>query len=522
MNALVQAGNQSLSDNFVILERNQQNHQAGIDRVNSAVNETAAMIAAIASVQTAMQNSLVANHEQVTGRLTSIAGSQQNLQTSIDTLHGKADQAAADSATAVSSLQETMRISRDVVTGQMAASLQNQQAIQTSVHELNGKADGLAANIAAVSAEQTATRETSKANHEAVITAMAGLSEGQQALRTGIDQINGKADQIHGQLATVTAEQKTQHETAQNNHEAVVARFEGLSKGHADLQVGVNVLNGKADAMNAELTAAAQRQNAMQQSLAVVNEALASQATTVAENQQSLNAGIGDLSTRTQQLSGDLAAVAAAQNSFRQMQQSHNEAIDVRTAELADGQRSLRTQMDTLTATAGQTALSVLTLNNGQATFQQTMQAGMNGLNERAGQIAEQQTALHQSVQAGNETLAARTTAIAESQQSLQTDVARTAKVVDRAYADLTAVAIAQETLQTTVAGRSDEINSHMARIEDNQKMHGDSLDVLTATAGQTALDLLELTDNHADLHRSVKAGNEAVIAQDDRSRRPT
>ena len=247
----------------------------------------------------------------------------------------------------------------------------------------------------------------------------------------------------------------------------------GLSEGHQTLRTGIDQINSKADATAAELSAAAQRQNTMQQSLASVNEALASHATTVAENQRTLNAGIGDLSTRTQQLSGDLASVATTQNSFRQMQQSHNEAIDIRTAELADNQRSLRNQMDTLTATAGQTALSVLTLNNGQATFQQAMQTGMNGLSERAGQIAEQQTALHQSVKSGNESLAARTAAIAEDQQTLKTDVARTAKVIDRAYADLTAVAIAQETLQTTFAGRSDEISSRVARIEGNQKVLG-------------------------------------------------
>lgn len=461
VNALVQTGNQSLSDKLVILELNQQNHQASVDRVAFTADQTAATIAAMAAAQTAMQESLIANHEQVAGRLTSLAGSQQNLQTGIDALNGKADRAATDSATAVSSLQETLRISRDVVTGQMASSLQNQQAIQIAVQELNGKTDGLAAGVAAVSAEQTAARETSKINHETIITAMAGLSDGHQTLRTGIDQVNSKTD--------TTA---------------------------------------------AELSAAAQRQNAMQQGLASVNESLVSHAAAVAENQQTLNAGIGDLSTRTQQLSGDLASVATAQNSFRQMQQNHNEAIDIRTAELADNQRSLRNQMDTLTATAGQTALSVLTLNNGQATFQQAMQAGMNGLNERAGQIAEQQTALHQSVKTGNESLAARTAAIGEDQQTLKTDVVRTARVIDRAYADLTAVAIAQETLQTTFAGRSDEISSRVARIEGNQKVLGENLDVLTATTGQTALDLLELTDSHADLHQSVKTGNEAVIAQ--------
>ncbi len=362
VNALVQTGTQSLDGKLAVLEQNQRDHRAGIERVASTVTQTATAIAAMAAAQTAMQESLNGNYEQIAGRLASLTRSQQSLQGGVDTLNGKVDRAASDSATAASSLQETMRISREVVTGQMAASLQNQQSIQAAVQELNGKTDGLTAGVAAISTEQAAARETSKANQGAALTAMAGLSDGQQALRD---------------------------------------------------------------------------------------------------------------------------------------------------------------RVDTLTATAGQTALSVLTLNNGQATFQQAMQAGMNGLHERADRtaadvhgMAERQDAFQQSIKASNESLTARTAAIVEGQQALKVDLGKTAGVIDRAYADLTAVAIAQETLQTALAARSDEISSRVARVENSQKVFGDSLDVVTATTGQTALDVLGLSENHADLHRSVKTGNEAIIAR--------
>jgi chromosome segregation ATPase len=437
----------------------------------------------MAAAQTAMQQSLNGNHDQVAGRLAGLAESQQRLQTDVDSLNAKTDKAVADSDAAVSSLHETLRVSRDVVTGQMAASLQNQQAIQTAVQDLHGKTDGLTANLAAVSAEQTAVRETSGTHHDAILTAMA-------------------------------SDQKALQETTRSNQEALVGRLGDLSKHQADLLSELNALNGKADAVSTELSAAAQRQSTLQQTVGTGNEALAAHATTVAENHQNLRTAVADLDAKTRQVSADLAAIASVQDGFCQTQQSHNETMTTRTAGLAEGQQALRGQVDLLTATTSQTALSMLTLNNGQATFQQTMQAGMNGLHERADQTAVNVKGMVELNSGMSQSLAAQAATLADNQQTMKSDLTRMAGIVDRAYADLTAVSLAQDTLQNTLASRSDEISGRVARIDGNQKELAESLNILTATASQTALDVMGLATGHADLHRSIKAGNDAVLTR--------
>lgn len=550
MTASMQTAAEALNDKIAVLDRNQQDHQAALS--------------GMAAAQTAMQESLNGNHEQVAGRLASLAESQQGLQASVDTLdgkvarmsedaavaastlrqtvganhdtvmgqiaamaaaqrdlqagigllNGKADTAATDSQAAVSSLAESIRVNREVVTGQMAASLQNQQAIQASVQDLHGKADVLTANLANVSTEQAAAKGTSLANHDAIITAMAGLSDSHQSLRSAIELANDKADRIGSGLAEMASDQKALAEASRANHEILVDRLGDLSKSQTDLHAGINALSSKTDVIAAELTAAAQRQTALQQSVAAGNETAVAHATAVAQNQQNLKAAVDALGIATHQVSTDLTALASAQNSFRQTQQNHNEAMATRTAALAEGQQTLRGQVELLSATTSQTALSMLTLNNGQATFQQTMQAGMNGLTERADQTAahvkgmvEQNTALSQS-------MTAQAAALAENQQTMKTDIGRMAGVVDRAYADLTAVSLAQDTLQSTLANRSDEISGRVARLDNNQKELADSINILTATAGQTALDVMGLATGHAELNRSIKAGNDEVIAR--------
>ncbi len=487
MTASMRTAAETLNEKLAVLDQNQKDyHQANI--------------AAAAAAQAAMQESLNGNHEQVAGRLASLAESQQGLQASVDTLDGK-----------VARMSEDVGVNHDTVMGQVAAMAAAQQNLQVGIDTLNGKADTAATDSqAAVSS----LAESIRTNRDVVTGQMAASLQNQQAIQASVQDLHGKADQIGSGLTSMASGQNALAEASRTNHEILVGRLGDLSKSQTDLHAGINALSSKTDVIAAELTAAAQRQTALQQSVAAGNEAAAAHATAVAQNQQNLKAAVDALGIATHQVSADLTALASAQNSFRQTQQNHNEAMATRSAALAEGQQTLRGQIDLLSATTSQTALSMLTLNNGQATFQQTMQAGMNGLTERADQTAahvkgmvEQNTALSRS-------MTAQAASLAENQQTLKGVIDRTAGVVDRAYADLTAVSLAQDTLQSTLANRSDEISGRVARLDSNQKELADSINILTATAGQTALDVMGLATGHAELNRSIKAGNDQVIAR--------
>ncbi|NLH42650.1 MAG: hypothetical protein GX448_12505 [Planctomycetes bacterium] len=493
----IAANHEQVTNRLAGLADSQQKLHAGVEALDGKMGRMNEDLAAAAS---SLQQRLATDHDAVATQVAGLAAGQQDLRGRLDALNAKADKAASDSEAAIASLQETLRVGREVVSGQLAVGLQNQQAIQTSVQDLHAKTDGLTANLAGVSAEQAAIRETSRARHDEIITAMAGLSDGHQSLRSSIDQVGSKADQLNTGLTSLASDQKALRDATRVNHEAVLGRLGDLSQSQADLQSGLNSLNGKVDTVTSELSAAAQRQSVLQQS--------------VAENHERLKAAVADLGVRTQGVSADLAALASAQDNFRQQQRNHNEAMTSRTAALAEGQQSLRSQMDVLTATTNQTALSMLTLNNSQATFQQAMQTGMSDVLEKAELTASGVKGMIELNSAMNQAIAAQAAAMTESQQATKADITRMAATMDRAYADLTAVSLAQDKLQGTLTGRSDEISGRVARLDNNQKELDENLNILTATASQTALDVMGLATGHAELQRIIAAGNDAIIAR--------
>jgi len=455
---------QELNTHIDVVVNHQQALQAGVVRLHEADESLARSIASVAGKQDTLsttvqenqteltqrlrevaaaqkttQDSITAHHTQTGNQLAGLITGQQDLHARIDGLNAKADKALLDSATAVASLQETLRTGHEIIAGQMAASLQNQQTIRTAVQDLHNKTDALSGNLAGVATEQVTAKETARAHHDEILAAMAGLSDGHQSLRLGIEQIDKNSSTMTSELAA-----------------------------HADA---------------------------------------------VAQNHRNTNAAMAELGARTQKVSAELDAMASAQDVFRRQQLSHNEAIIARMTGLAEGQQALRGQVDLLTATTSQTALSMLTLNNSQATFQQAMQAGMSALHERADQTAMNMKDMIELNTAMNRAIADQARVMTENQRTMKTDLARIAGVVDRTYADLTAVSLAQDALQNTLATRSDEIGGRIARLDNNQKDFLESLNVLTATAGQTALDVLGLTSGHVELNRTLRAGNDAVIA---------
>jgi chromosome segregation ATPase len=356
---------------------------------------------------------------------------------------------------AKSSLQETLKVSRDVLTGQMAASLQNQQALQTDVRDLSDKADKLNANIGAVATGQTTLHDTVRANHEVVVTALAGLSDRGEAFRAGLDKLGGQADRAAGGLASLTSQQQSLYEAVKANQDAVVTKLADVSDNQARLQAGVTSLDGKADAM------------------------------------------------------------ASAQKNLQQTLQSHSEATSAGVAGLADGQQALRAQMDTVTATTGQTARDVVALNNGQAALQQAVQAAENNLSEKTNQtaaglknsITEQQAALQQSINAGHVLLTARATELAASQQALKNGIDNLGQATQQVASDITTMAAGQNTLHQTLKAQSDRVNEQVAGLANAQKEMKASLDTLTATTGQASLDILALGNNQTKLTQTVNAG---------------
>lgn len=452
MYATLQSNDQRMTERLAALSSSDRQICDDIANVHTFLQTVATNLA---TANAALKEQLGASHDNLTTQVAQLASNQQQLQTGVDTLGGKADQTAAQIVDTKSSLQETLKVSREVLTGQMAASLQNQQTLQGGVQSISDKADTLTENIGTVATGQATLHNTLRTNHDVVITAMAGLSDHDEALRTGVDKLDGKTDQVAGHLAALTAQQQSLYEAAKTNQDAVVARLADVSDTQTKLQAGVSDLSGKTD------------------------------------------------------------AIASAQNDVQRTLQSHSEATNAGVAGLAEGQRTLRTQVDAVATTAGQTARDVAALNNGQTALRQAVQTAEKNLGDRTSQtaadlknsLAEQQAALQQIITAGHAVLTTHAAELTASQQALRNGIDNLGQATQRVASDVAVISTGQGALGQTLKAHSDKVNEQVATLANAQKEMKANLDTLTATAGQTALDVLALGNNQTNLTQTVKAG---------------
>ncbi len=507
LQAMVAANARELATLSSQIHTGQGKLEAGIQDLDGDGQEIATQVQTVREDQRKLQQTVVAGNQAIEAKATQLQEGQQSLHGRVAQVGEVAAQTASD-LTALSrqhnALHEKVQANQRELNGRMGAVVSNQESIQAGITRLQQMDAGLAQDIASAAGKQDAFAAQVQDNHRQVAECLTTLAAGQERFTNDL----------------LTVRDDLQHRT-----QAVADKLNILELHQQNHQAGIDRLFATANQMASTISTMAAAQTAMQESLNGNHEQTVNRLVSLVESQQSLQAGINALNGKADQAATDSAAATSAlragQTAAREATKANHDAIITAMAGLSDGQRSLSNEVHALTATSGQTALAVLTMNNGQATFQQAMQTGMSGLHDRADQTADdvrgmagQQTSFQAGIKASNEALVSRTAAIEDGQRALATQIDRTTKVIDRAYADLTGVSVAQDTLESSFSQHSDMVNNRMARIEDSQKSLGDGQDILMSMTGQATMDILALSNGHADLQRSIRTGNEAILGQ--------
>jgi len=497
------------------------------------------MATELTAANTALKEQLGTSQETLTAQIAGLSTSQQHLQAGVDTLSGKADQTVAQLADTKSSLQDTLRVSREVLTGQIAASLQNQQALQSDVRDLNDKTDKLTANVGEVATGQTALRETLRTNQDAVITTMAGLSDNHQALRGSIDKIDGKTDRVAGDIGSMATQQQSLYEAVKANQDVVVAKLAEvtattgqtardvttLNNGQASLQQAVRAteqsLGEKAGQTAASLNTLTEQQAALQQSIQTGHVVLTARATELAGTQQALKSGIETLGQATQRVAADIATMTAGQNALHQTLKVHSDKVNQQVASLANSQEEMKANLDTLTATTGQASLDILALGNNQTGLAQTVRTGMADLGTQTDKVAAGlttvaagQSSLNDTLNRNGQAASGQIARIADGQQQMQSSLDTLTATTGQTALDVIAMTARQNAIQAALQSHDEASGAQMAKLMDNQQQIQSSLDTVTATTGQASLDTLAMNNSQGQLGQAVFAGRQEMTAK--------
>lgn len=552
MYATMQSNDRRMAERLAALSSSDRQICDDIANVHTFLQTVATNLAA---ANAALKEQLGTSHDSLTTQVAGLASNQQQLQTGVDALGGKADQTAAQIVDTKSSLQETLKVSREVLTGQMAASLQNQQALQGGVQSITDKADKLSEDIGAVATGQTALRDTVRTNHDVVITAMAGLSDRNEALRTGIDKLDGKTDQVAGGVATLTTQQQSLYEATKTNHDVVVAKLADMSDTQTKLQTGVSSLSGKTDTIASAQNDLQQAVQAAEknlgdrtsQTLADLKNSIAGQQAalqqTVNTSQQALKSGIDNLGQTTQRVASDIAVLATGQGALAQSLKAHSDKVNEQVATLASAQKEMQANLDAVTATTGQTSLDILALGNSQTNLTGTVKAGVADLGARTDKLATGQNSLSDNLNRQGQALSGQMAKLADGQQQMQNGLNTVTAVTGQASLDVLAVgnnqkaltqavktgvadlgtrtdkvaaelAAGQKSINETVNRQAQTVSGQMAKVANGQQQMQSNLDALTATTGQTALDVLAMTAQQEAVRTALQTHAEASRTQ--------
>jgi chromosome segregation ATPase len=465
--------------------QNQQSLQAAAQDLDTRLGTLSTGVGEVATGQTAMHAAVKTNHDAVVAQLGGLSESQTALRDSVNHLNERTEAVAA----AENSLQQLLASHSEVVNGQFASFSDWRQMMQDQVDILTATAAQTALDITGVAEHQTALGEVVQRDNAAAHEQMARLADGQQQLQTGLNTVAATTGQTALDVTAVAQQQNTLQETVQQNRAAVSGQMTQLADAQQQLQTGVSAIAATTGQTALDVTAVAQQQKTLQETVQQNHAGVSGQMTQLADAQQQLQTGMGTIAATTGQTARDVTAVAQQQNALRETVQQNHAAVSDRMTQLADAQQQIQSGLDVVTATAGQTALDVLAATG-------------------------QQDALRQTLQQDNTALSGQMSQLADAQQQMQTGMSTIAATTGQTARDVTAVAQQQNALRETVQQNHAGVSGRMTQLADAQQQMQTGLDVVTATAGQTALDVLAATQQQDALRQALRQDNAALNGQ--------
>lgn len=474
--ALHQAINEhraAFAEKAAILEQNQRNMQTAVDGVAGETKRNNEGITALAAGQTAMQETLGANHKIVASQIAAVIENQQVLQAGVNRLGERTGQTASQLAaltTGQDAIRETLNNGNGAVAARLAGLSETQTGLQSNLNGLHQKADTIVGNVTTIRAEQASLQDTLKANHEAVKSQMTQLSGGQQ--------------QLEGQLDVLTA---TEGQTALD----VIALGDSQSKLGQAAQTGIAGLSERTDKMNADLRAVAAEQGSAHKALRDQGEAMSSRIAGLADNQEQMQSSLDAVMATAGQTALDVIGMASGQDALAQNLQSHNTAVAGRFADLANGQQQTHSGLDAVVATSGQTALDVIGLNEGQARLTNMVRTDRQELAARLTELVQSQQQWAQRLDAAQANGQTITVSIATLEQHL-------AKL--------------QESLQPSLDGLTSQVGaSGQGRAQFETKVNQD-IQVIVDAVSQLRQQQASLTDEMQQIQRRTQSQTQDII----------
>lgn len=495
----VTTASQTLNKRMTALDENQQRLQDGVAQVADVTRKTASDVTSVAKEQTDLHQTVRDSRKELGDSISVVAVNQEKTRTDIGQLQ-QTDQRIVEQTAALAASQDKLH-----------ASLAGMDKLMQTV----------SGDVTAVARGQAALHQTINEHHTALTNQAGVLEQNQRTMQTSVDGIAGQTNRTVEGIAAVAAQQNTMQQTLGANHKALTTQVATVIEHQQTLQAGLRDLSDKAGQAGAQLTAMAAGQQAIGESLKNGNEAVTARLTGLSENQTGLKGDINGLNQKTDTVVNGVHSIRTEQATLRDSLAANHETTKSMVTQLSGGQQKVQDQLDVLTSMTGQAEIDILALTDSSLALRQAIQSAATGLNVRADKInagldgmAATNNVAYKALREQADHLSGQMAASAENQQRLQGDIDTIVATTGQTALDVIGVADSQNATRQAIQSHAQAADRQLANLAAGQEREQNTLDAVTATAGQTAMDVLTLNEDQARAMQAAHADRQSLAAR--------
>jgi len=417
-----------------------------------------------------------------------IAAGAETIQQNQKALERRIEAAAESGEQTRATVHGTLRDRNEELSKKMMAILESQVAMNTALGDLSQTASHIVGQVAGMQVGQTTLGDSLKAHDESTKTAAYALTAGQGQLSTDIRQI---ADLTHALVRDVTdiaGEQTGLHNTVRTSGQTLANGIEAIQQNQQVLQAQVGEATDAGRRTLSAVTTVSAQQVALVEAAKAADDELMRKTTAILESQLTLHTPVNRLFEAAEHLIGEVTGIGVRQDSLKEALQTQTEATEAGMAEL--------------------TAVHGLLNSHVQHIEELTRTVAGN-----VDAIAHEQAAMQSTLQDSGRILVASAEAIQENQRTLQTQLEDAAEGGKQILAGVNEVAAEQAAAHETVVNRHEELNKRLTTVMEGQLAMNTDLRDLGQTTHHIVGEVTGIIGRQTAFGEALQAHSEATNA---------
>ena len=303
---------------------------------------------------------------------------------------------------------------------------QNQHQLQTAVAAIKDVQSGtkkVSADIINLENEQLALQEMVQNNNRQLDDNVAAIEQNQKQLQARIGDIQNGTKKVAADIITLGNEQITLQEMVQSNSRQLTDNAAAIEQNQQQLQARIGDVQNGTKKVDADIIALGNEQITLQEMVQSNSRQLADNAAAIEQNQQQLQARIGDVQNGTKKVDADIIALGNEQITLQEMVQSNSRQLADNAAAIEQKQYERQGRIEGVQKNIQKLANSINVLENNLLKLQEIFQSSTQDLFSIMDIADREQLKFEERIQKHLQALTDSLSAIEQSQAQLQNKI---------------------------------------------------------------------------------------------------